>query len=127
MAYSVLADVVVVVHFGFIVFVALGGILAWRWPGLVWAHVPAVAWAVGIIAVGYECPLTPLEKGLRGLAGEKRYAGGFVDRYIEGVIYPERYTPLVRAAIAAAVLVGWGALVVRFRAHPDLRPRRRTS
>jgi hypothetical protein len=36
MPYRILADTVVIVHFGFIVFVAAGGLLAWRWPGLVW-------------------------------------------------------------------------------------------
>lgn len=114
-AYSVLADVVVVVHFGFIAFVALGGFLAWRWPRLVWSHVAAVTWAAGIVIVGYDCPLTPAEKHLRRLAGEGGYTDGFVDRYIEGVIYPERYTSLVRLAIAAAVLVAWTGLAMVHR------------
>ena len=110
---STLADLVVVVHFGFVLFVALGGIMAWRWPWVIWAHVPAVAWAFGLVAIGYECPLTPLEEFLRRRAGEPVAEGGFVDRYIEGVIYPERYTALVRVAVVVAVLVGWAGLVVR--------------
>ncbi len=115
MAYSALADVVVIVHFGVIAFVALGGFLAWRWRRLVWSHVAAVTWAVGIVTVGYDCPLTPLEKHLRRLAGERGYTGGFVDRYIEGVIYPEQYTSVVRLAIAAAVLVAWAGLAMVHR------------
>jgi len=40
--YRLRADLVVVVHIAFIVFVAIGGFLAWRWPRLVCAHVPVV-------------------------------------------------------------------------------------
>jgi hypothetical protein len=119
MAYRMVADAVVVVHFGFILFVAAGGLLAWRWPGLVWPHLAAVAWGAGIVAIGWDCPLTPLEKQFRRLAGEQGYEGGFVDRYIEGVIYPERYTALLRVAAALLIAVGWTGLYVR---HTRARP-----
>lgn len=112
MVYRALADAVVVVHAGFIAFVAAGGLLAWRWPRVLWLHVPAVIWGLGSVTVGYDCPLTPLEKHLRRRGGEVAYEGGFVDRYIEGVIYPESYTPLLRAVAAGLIVAGWaGALV----------------
>jgi Protein of Unknown function (DUF2784) len=38
MFYRLLANAVVLVHLGFIAFVAIGGVLAWRWPRLVWLH-----------------------------------------------------------------------------------------
>jgi hypothetical protein len=119
--YRFSADAVVVVHFAFIVFVAIGGLLAWRWPRTLWLHVPAVAWGLGIVTVGYECPLTPIEKYFRRLGGEERYEGGFVDRYIEGVVYPDAYTPLLRAIAAALIAVGWTGSVIRLRhsGHPS--------
>lgn len=113
MLYRSLADLAVIVHFAFIVFIALGGLLSWRWPRLIWLHVPAVAWGVAIVAVGFSCPLTPLEKYFRGLAGEAGYEGGFVDRYIEDVIYPGQLTPLLRMLAAVAVVGGYAALVAR--------------
>jgi hypothetical protein len=113
--YRLLADGVVIVHFGFILFVALGGLLAWRWPHLLWPHVAAVAWGAGIVAIGWTCPLTPLEKHFRRLSGEQGYAGGFVDRYIEGVIYPERYTAALRVLVALLIGVGWLGLYLRQR------------
>lgn len=109
---DVLADVVMVVHLAFILFIALGAFLAWRWPRLLWLHVPAVAWGVGIIAIGYECPLTPLEKWLRRRAGDD-YEGGFVDRYLEDVIYPEELTPLLRALAAVLIIIGYVRLFRR--------------
>ncbi len=107
MAYRLAADLVVVIHLAFLVFVAAGAILAWRWPSLVPLHAASVLWSVAIITVGFACPLTGLEKSLRGLAGEEGYGGGFVDRYVEGVVYPESLTPLLRALAAAAILVGY--------------------
>jgi Protein of Unknown function (DUF2784) len=84
--FDVLAGVGMVIHLAFTFFVAVGAVLAGRWHRLVWLHVPAVAWGVGIIAVGHECPLTPLEKWLRRRAGGAGHAGGFVYRYVEEVI-----------------------------------------
>ncbi|HZA77979.1 MAG TPA: DUF2784 domain-containing protein [Acidimicrobiales bacterium] len=107
MVYRLLADLVVVIHLAFILFVAVGGLLVWRWPWLVRVHAPAVVWGIAIISVGFTCPLTPLEKQLRGRAGEQGYDGGFVDRYIEDVVYPGALAPLVRVLIAGAVVVGY--------------------
>ena len=120
MVYRVLADGVVVVHFGFIVFVVTGPYLARRWRPVIWLHLPALAWAVGIIAVGYECPLTALENHFRRLAGEQVYPGGFVDHYIENVIYPQRFTPLVQASGAVVIVAGYAGLV-RAERHPAVR------
>jgi hypothetical protein len=121
MVFDVLAGVVLVVHLGFILFVAAGALLAWRWPCLVWLHVPAVAWGVGIIVFGYECPLTALENWLRGRGGGEGYEEGFIDRYTENVIYPEEYTPLLRTLAAVMTVTGYVGL---FRRQ---RPRRRES
>lgn len=107
MLYRVLADAVVVVHLAFIMFVATGALLAWRWPALVWVHLPALAWGVGTIAVGFPCPLTSLEKGLRRLAGAGGYDGGFVDRYVEDVVYPDEYSVVLRALAAVAIVGGY--------------------
>ena len=124
MVYEALADAVVVVHFAFLIFVAVGGILAWRWPALIWLHVPAVAYGVGIVTIGWVCPLTPLEQWLRELAGEGEYSEGFVDHYIEGVLYPERYTPILRAVVVGLIVVGWYGFA---RRHRTRRKKARTS
>ena len=113
MLYRLTADLVVVAHLGFILFVALGALLAWRWPWLVLLHAPSLVWAVASVTIGVPCPLTPLEKSLRRLAGEEGYAGGFVDRYVEGVVYPESLTPVLRAMVAAAVVLGYAGLYRR--------------
>lgn len=118
MAYRVIGDCIAVVHFGFIVFIAVGGILAWRWRRLIWPHLAAVAWGAGIVTIGWTCPLTPAENYFRRLGGEADDGEGFVDRYIEGVIYPDRYATLLRALVALLVLIGWFGYLRTRRTSP---------
>ena len=121
----VIADVVVVVHLAFILFVGLGALAAWRWPRVAWVHAPAALYGVAIVAVGFECPLTPLEQHFRRLAGEGGYRGGFVDHYLEGVVYPGGATPWLQAVGAAAVVAGYtGLLAKRSRSSRPLRAAR---
>jgi Protein of Unknown function (DUF2784) len=49
------------------------------------------------------CPLTPIEKHFRRRGDAEAYEGGFVDRYIEDVVYPDEYTPHVRLVAAALI------------------------
>lgn len=107
MPYRIAADAVMVLHLAFILFVAFGALLAWRWPRLIWAHVPALAWGVGTVVIGFPCPLTAIEKDLRHLAGTEGYAGGFVDHYIENVVYPDEYTAALRTVAVAIIVVGY--------------------
>lgn len=132
MPYAFLADAVVVVHLGFVVFVAVGGFIACRYPQVLVAHVPSVGWALGIITVGWPCPLTGVENDLRQRAGWQAYEGGFIDRYLTGVIYPARYERFVQALVAAGILaayVGLGSRWWRSRRGParagDLSPQAR--
>ena len=78
-----------------------------------WAHVPVVVWALAIVAIGFTCPLTPLEKLLRRRAGGEAYDNGFIDHYLTGVVYPGRYILLARAFVAALIVLGYAGLIVR--------------
>ena len=111
------ADVIVLVHLAFILFVAVGGLLVLRWPKIAWVHVPAVVWGALIELAGWICPLTPLENRLRAAAGEAAFAGGFIDQYIMPIVYPAGLTRGMQLTLGAAViavnLVVYGSLVVR--------------
>ncbi|AEI78837.1 hypothetical protein CNE_1c35440 [Cupriavidus necator N-1] len=99
-----LADLVVIVHGLFILFVVAGGLLVLRWPRVAWLHLPAAAWGVLIEWSGWICPLTPLENTLRQAAGQAGYSGGFVERYLLPLIYPAGLTPAVQLWLGAVVL-----------------------
>jgi hypothetical protein len=102
--YRLLADLVVGVHSAFVAFVVAGGLLVWRWPRLAWAHVPAAVWGAFIEFAGWGCPLTPLENDLRRLGGEPGYEGGFVERYLTAVLYPDGLTRTHQLVLGLAVL-----------------------
>jgi hypothetical protein len=118
---------VAVAHFGFLAYVAVGGFLGWRWPRAAVAHLAAVVWGLAGLITPVACPLTGLENTFRRWAGEPPLRGGFIDQYVEGVLYPERYTPLVRGLLAATIVTSWLGVAVRARAQriqtPGLRVR----
>ncbi len=119
MLYRILADLVLLLHLGFVAFVVLGGLLVWRWPRWAWLHVPAAVWGVVVEYSGSICPLTPLEVAWRERGGEAGYPGGFLDHYVTAVLYPAGLTREVQIALGTLALVLnaaiYSALVLRRR------------
>ena len=111
------ADLVVLLHFAFVVFVVCGGFLVLRWPRLAWLHLPAAVWGVLIELCGWVCPLTPLEQYLRRLASRPPYAGGFVEHYILPILYPAELTRSLQLGMGAAVLLLNGVIYVLVYRH----------
>lgn len=104
MIYRVAADLLVMLHLAFVLFVVLGGLLALRRRAWAWAHLPAAGWGALIEFAGWPCPLTYLEVHFRNLGGEAGYPGGFVEHYVIPVLYP--------GTLTRAHQVGLGILVV---------------
>ena len=103
MIYLVLADLVLFLHFSFILFVTLGVVLLFRWPPLVWLHAPCVLWGVWIEVGRGICPLTPLENRFRRMGGAAGYTEGFIDHYLGSLIYPSGLTPTVQTVLGIAL------------------------
>lgn len=102
---SLAADGVLLLHLAFIAFAVIGAALLWRWPQLVWLHLPAAAWGAYVEFAGRLCPLTPLENRLRRAAGEQGYRGSFVEHYLLPLIYPEALTRETQWLLGGAVLL----------------------
>jgi hypothetical protein len=93
MPYVLLADLALLLHISFILFVVMGGLAVSRYPHLAWLHLPAVAWGGAVEFCGWFCPLTDLENYWRRLAGETGCPGSsFVDHYLTPLIYPDGLT-----------------------------------
>ena len=82
MGYRILAGITAVIHFAFIVFVLVGGLLLYRWPGVAWLHLLCAIYAVLIMVVHWRCPLTDMEIWLRKKAGEKVNWTEFIQYYL---------------------------------------------
>ena len=104
MTHRVLADLVVVLLFLFIVFAIFGGVLALRWRWIPWLHLPCVAWGATVELTGRVCPLTPLENSLRAAGGAAGYPGGFIEHYLMAAIYPADLTRDIQLVIAGILL-----------------------
>ena len=102
-----LAELVVLVHFLYILFLVLGPLLFLRWPRLRKIHLAAIGLAVLIQGFAFLCPLTALEIWLRGGWAERGAEPGFIGRYIEPVVYPglSQATVTVLTFLLAAVTV----------------------
>ncbi len=105
MQYRLAADLIMLLHFAYIVFVMGGAFLVLHHRAWMWLHLPAVAWGVWIEFFAKTCPLTPLENVLRARAGQEGYAGGFINHYIGRAIYPEGLTPRGQIVIGGFVLI----------------------
>jgi hypothetical protein len=128
MIFRFLADSVLLLHLGFVLFAVGGAMLVVRRPGLAALHLPAVAWAIIVQFTGWICPLTPLENHFRVLGGQAGYAGGFVEQYLLAVLYPDGLTREIQLALGTMLLalnIGAYAYVLtggRLR-EPGPRPR----
>jgi hypothetical protein len=125
-----LADLVVVVHSAFVLFVVFGGLLVLHRPRVMYLHLPAVAWGAFIEFAGAICPLTPLENLLRQRAGLAGYQGGFIEHYVLPVLYPAGLTRKVQLVLGAFVitsnLIIYGIVIARAR-RAQLRPSSRSA
>jgi hypothetical protein len=101
---ALLADLVVVFHFAFVLFVVLGGLLVLRWRWVALLHVPAALWGAWIEFAGWICPLTPLEQSLRLKAGEQGYSGSFIEHYLLPLLYPSALTRNIQLLLGYLVL-----------------------
>lgn len=111
MGYRMLADAVMLAHFAFLVFIALGGFLAWQFRWLIVPHAAAVGWGLLSVLVGMPCPLTGWEHRFRTLAGAEGLADGFVGTYLTGVIYPVEHLRTMQLLVATLVIVSWLGLL----------------
>jgi hypothetical protein len=103
--YAALANLTVIGHLAFVAFVVLGGLLALRWPRVVWIHLPGAAWGALVEVAGWICPLTPLEQTFRERAGEGTYGTSFLEHYLIPLLYPGALTREIQIGLGAGVVI----------------------
>jgi len=127
-----LANGVLLIHAGIAAFVVGGLVLTvvgnlnhWNWVNNIWfraAHLAAIAVVVGESWLGLVCPLTTLEMSLRSRAGESSYGGGFIEHWLQQLLYysaPPWLFVVVYTAFAVLVLATWYYFPPRFKRRAD--------
>ncbi|WP_367134149.1 DUF2784 domain-containing protein [Saccharothrix sp. HUAS TT1] len=113
-----LAELVMVVHYAVLVFLLVGGFLAWRWPRVLYFHLAMATWGLLVVLFPISCPLTWLENEFRAAAGQPRMTTGFIDTHIDGVLYPDSAAGLVQVLVAVVVVGSWTGYYLRRRSEP---------
>jgi hypothetical protein len=102
---NILADIIFLVHFLFILFVIFGAVLSLFNMKWAWFHGPALIWGIYIELSGRICPLTPFENILRNKGSGAGYNAGFIDYYLGSLIYPEGLTRDIQIFLGLSLLV----------------------
>ncbi|WP_234697194.1 DUF2784 domain-containing protein [Nitrosophilus alvini] len=105
MLFRIAADILVILHFIFILFVLFGGFLVLRRRWIMYLHIPAVIWGALVEIKGWICPLTPWEQYFRQISGEEGYTGGFIEHYLLHIIYPAGITREIEILLGIFVIV----------------------
>jgi hypothetical protein len=111
-----LADIIALIHLGYVVFVILGFVLIlmgiafkWKWVRNLWfriAHLAAIAGVALEAILGVNCPLTVLEFSLRyGVAPSDRRVS-FVGELVDSILYYD-----APAWLFTIIYVGFALLV----------------
>ena len=118
--YQLLANGVLALHLA-VVFFVVGGLLLvlvgnlrrWHWVNTLWfrlAHLAAIAFVVAQAWLGQVCPLTTLEMWLRARAGASTYGGGFIEHWMQRLLYhdaPDWVFVAVYSVFGMLVLASW--------------------
>lgn len=105
MVFRILADVTIILHLCFVLFVVLGGLLVVRWPQVAWVHLAAVAWGAWVEFSGWICPLTPLENWFRQQSGGPVYTASFIEHYLVPILYPSSLSREIQWVLGGAALL----------------------
>lgn len=103
--YRLLADLVLILHLAFVVFVLCGGLLMLKWRWIAWLHLPAAFWGAVVEFTGWICPLTPLENWLRAQGGQATYSSDFIAQYLLPLLYPDNLTRGIQLLLGTMVVV----------------------
>ncbi|MBR8741515.1 DUF2784 domain-containing protein [Nocardiopsis sp. MG754419] len=126
MIFRLIGEGAMVLHMAFLVYVALGGYLAWKWPRAFWPHLACALYGLGITVIGWDCPLTHVENWGRERAGQAGLPpGGFIEHYLTGVVYPTEHLLGAQLLVALSVAVSWAGaafLLARRRRRPPENP-----
>ena len=119
-SWLLLANGVMYLHFGVTLFILLGflAILLGNWMGWAWVnrwwfrvvHLGAIVFVTIQTLLGMDCPLTSLEAWLRSRSGEAVGGQGFIEHWVEKLLFYDAATwvfNVVYVTFGLVVIAAW--------------------
>ncbi len=103
--YEFLANLTLITHLIFILFVIFGGLLFFIISKVIYIHLPALIWGIYIELTSSVCPLTYLENWFLYQSGLTTYSNSFINNYILPAIYPEQLTPGLQIYLGISLII----------------------
>ena len=103
--YEFAANLTLIVHFAFIIFVVFGALLFFVSTKIIYAHIPALIWGIYIELKPSICPLTYFENWLLQKANLTVYSEGFIQNYLVPIVYPADLTEDLQTRLALALIL----------------------
>ena len=99
------ANLTLIIHFAFILFVVFGALLFFVTTKIVFIHIPAFLWGSYIELTHSICPLTYLENWLLHKANLTTYSEGFIQNYLIPIVYPTNLTKDLEIYLGMSLIV----------------------
>ena len=103
--YEIAANLTLIVHFAFILFVVLGALLFFVSTKIVFIHIPAFIWGSYIELTHSICPLTYLENWFLHKANLTTYSEDFIQNYLVSIVYPTNLSADLQIYLGIAIIV----------------------
>ncbi len=103
--YELAANLTLIVHFAFILFVVFGALLFFVATKIIFVHFPALIWGSYIELTNSICPLTYLENWFLHKANLTTYSEGFIQNYLVPIVYPVSLTKDLQIYLGIALIV----------------------
>ena len=103
--YELAANLILIVHFIFIIFVVFGALLFFVVKKIAFIHIPAFIWGSYIELTHSICPLTCLENWFLNKANLTIYSEGFIQNYIVPIVYPTDLTKNLQIYLGITLIV----------------------
>ena len=103
--YELAANLILIIHFVFIIFVVFGALLFFVVKKIVFIHIPALIWGSYIELTHSICPLTYLENWFLNKANLTVYSEGFIQNYLVPIVYPPDLTKDLQIYLGVTLIV----------------------
>ena len=117
--YEFLANLTLIIHLIFILFVIFGGLLFFIFSKIIYIHLPALVWGIYLELTSSICPLTYLENWFLSQGQLTTYSNSFIQNYIIPIIYPENLTADLQIYLGITLIIInifiYGLILLKFK------------